>query len=222
MFFVFVVVVALADVRLEAALGLLCNSLGDLTGNLDRLRQQLRDVELQAETQMQSRLALTKDAQQNFDPLEFDRFTRMQELTRMMAESVNDVATVQRTLQRALDSSEDDLVAQARQSRELQRDLLRTRMVEFEGISERLYRVVRQAAKETGKSVKLEITGGSIEMDRGILDRMTPAFEHLLRNCVVHGIESADVRAARRKSSTTRSEERRVGKECRSRWSPYH
>ena len=92
---------------------------------------------------MQSRLALTKDAQQNFDPLEFDRFTRMQELTRMMAESVNDVATVQRTLQRALDSSEDDLVAQARQSRELQRDLLRTRMVEFEGISERLYRVVR-------------------------------------------------------------------------------
>ena len=52
-------------VRLEAALGLLRNSLGDLTGNLDRLRQQLRDVELQAETQMQSRLALTKDAQQN-------------------------------------------------------------------------------------------------------------------------------------------------------------
>ena len=189
-------------VRLEAALGLLRNSLGDLTGNLDRLRQQLRDVELQAETQMQSRLALTKDAQQNFDPLEFDRFTRMQELTRMMAESVNDVATVQRTLQRALDSSEDDLVAQARQSRELQRDLLRTRMVEFEGISERLYRVVRQAAKETGKSVKLEITGGSIEMDRGILDRMTPAFEHLLRNCVVHGIEQAAVRASRGKEAT--------------------
>ena len=189
-------------VRLEAALGLLRNSLGDLTGNLDRLRQQLRDVELQAETQMQSRLALTKDSQQNFDPLEFDRFTRMQELTRMMAESVNDVATVQRTLQRALDSSEDDLVAQARQSRELQRDLLRTRMVEFEGISERLYRVVRQAAKETGKSVKLEITGGSIEMDRGILDRMTPAFEHLLRNCVVHGIEQAAVRASRGKEAT--------------------
>ena len=126
----------------------------------------------------------------------------MQELTRMMAESVNDVATVQRTLQRALDSSEDDLVAQARQSRELQRDLLRTRMIEFEGISERLYRVVRQAAKESGKSVKLEITGGNIEMDRGILDRMTPAFEHLLRNCVVHGIETADVRASRNKEAT--------------------
>ena len=182
--------------RLESEVTQLRGSLNELTGNLERLRQQLRDVELQAETQMQSRLALAKDAQQNFDPLEFDRFTRMQELTRMMAESVNDVATVQRTLQRAVDASEDDLAAQARQSRELQRDLLRTRMVEFEGLSERLYRVVRQASKETGKQVRLDITGGSIEMDRGILERMTPAFEHLLRNCVVHGIETQAVRTA--------------------------
>ena len=185
--------------RLEAEVGQLRSSLTDLTSNLERLRQQLRDVELQAETQMQSRLALSKDAQQNFDPLEFDRFTRMQELTRIMAESVNDVATVQRSLQRAVDASEDDLAAQARQSRELQRDLLRTRMVEFEGISERLYRVVRQASKETGKQVRLDIVGGSIEMDRGILERMTPAFEHLLRNCVVHGIENAAARSARSK-----------------------
>ena len=132
---------------------------------------------------MQSRLALSKDSAAGFDPLEFDRFTRVQELTRMMAESVNDVATVQRNLQRAMEGAEDDLIAQGRQARELQRDLLRTRMVEFEGIAERLYAVVRQASKETGKQIKLDITGGSIEMDRGVLDRMTPAFEHLLRNC---------------------------------------
>ena len=188
--------------RLEEEVGHLRHSLGDLTGNLERLRQQLRDVELQAETQMQTRMALSRDAQQEFDPLEFDRFTRMQELTRMMAESVNDVATVQRGLQRAVEASEDDLAAQARQARELQRDLLRTRMVEFDGISERLYRVVRQASKETGKSVKLDLIGGAIELDRGVLDRMTPAFEHLLRNSVVHGIESAAVRAERHKEAT--------------------
>ncbi|MCW5653105.1 MAG: Hpt domain-containing protein [Hydrogenophaga sp.] len=180
--------------RMEAELVTLRGSLKDLTGNLDRLRQQLRDIELQAETQMQSRLAQARDADQSFDPLEFDRFTRVQELTRMMAESVNDVATVQRNLQRAVEATEDSLVAQARQTRELQRDLLRTRMVEFEGISERLYRVVRQASKETGKQVRLDITGGNIEMDRGVLDRMTAAFEHLLRNSVVHGIEAPDVR----------------------------
>jgi chemosensory pili system protein ChpA (sensor histidine kinase/response regulator) len=180
--------------RLEAELGQLRGSLSDLTGNLDRLRQQLRDIEVQAESQMQSRLAQAKDSQQSFDPLEFDRFTRVQELTRMMAESVNDVATVQRTLQKTVQATEDDLSVQARQTRELQRGLLRTRMVEFEGISDRLYRVVRQASKDTGKQVRLDIVGGSIEMDRGVLDRMTPAFEHLLRNCVAHGIEAPAVR----------------------------
>ena len=182
--------------RLDARMGQFRSSLSDLSGNLDRLRQQLRDIELQAESQMQSRLALAKDSAAGFDPLEFDRFTRVQELTRMMAESVNDVATVQRNLQRAMEGAEDDLVAQGRQARELQRDLLRTRMVMFEGIAERLYAVVRQSSKEAGKQIKLDITGGSIEMDRGVLDRMTPAFEHLLRNCVGHGIEAPEVRLA--------------------------
>jgi len=120
----------------------------------------------------------------------------------MMAESVNDVATVQRTLQKTVQATEDDLSAQARQTRELQRGLLRTRMVEFEGLSDRLYRVIRQAAKDSGKQVRLDITGGTIEMDRGVLDRMTPAFEHLLRNCVAHGIEDAPTRAAAGKDAS--------------------
>ena len=180
--------------RLEVELNQLRGSLGDMNDNLNRLRQHLRDIELQAETQMQSRLAQAKEQQGGFDPLEFDRFTRVQELTRMMAESVNDVATVQRTLQRTVEATEDDLIAQARQTRELQRDLLRTRMVEFESISDRLYRVVRLASKESGKQVKLDLLGSTIEMDRGMLDRMTPAFEHLLRNCVAHGVESPEAR----------------------------
>jgi chemosensory pili system protein ChpA (sensor histidine kinase/response regulator) len=188
--------------RLDERVTQMRSGLGELTSNLDRLRQQLRDVEVQAESQMQSRMAHTKEDAQAFDPLEFDRFTRVQELTRMMAESVNDVATVQRNLLRSLEGAEDDLNAQARQARELQRDLLRTRMVEFDGIAERLYGVVRQTAKEADKTVKLDIIGSSIEMDRGVLDRMTPAFEHILRNAVVHGIEDAAVRVAAGKAAT--------------------
>jgi len=188
--------VSITRSRIEAEVGNIRGSLGDLTDNLERLRQQLRDIEFQAETQMISRQEAAKAAHETFDPLESDRFTRFQELTRMMAESVNDVATVQRTLQRTLETTEDELAAQARLTRDLQDDLLRTRMVEFESQSDRLYRVVRQAAKETGKQVRLDIIGGSIEIDRGVLDRMTPAFEHLLRNCVTHGIESPDVRTA--------------------------
>jgi chemosensory pili system protein ChpA (sensor histidine kinase/response regulator) len=194
--------VSITRARIEADVAILKSSLSDLTENLERMRNQLRDIELQAETQITSRMEATKAMSREFDPLEMDRFTRFQELTRMMAESVNDVATVQRGLQRTLQSTEDELAAQARLTRDMQDDLLRTRMVEFEGLAERLYRVVRQAAKETGKLVRLDIVGGSIEVDRGVLDRMTGALEHLLRNSVTHGIESAAVRVAAGKDAS--------------------
>ncbi|MFC7462565.1 Hpt domain-containing protein [Hydrogenophaga defluvii] len=192
--------VMLTRSRMEDELHTLRASLQDLTGNLARLRQQLRDLELQTESQLQSRQAHQLQAGRavdaSFDPLEFDRYTRVQELTRIMAESVNDVATVQRNLQRAVDVTEDGLVAQGRQSRELQRDLLRTRMVDFDTVAERLHRVVRQAAQESGKQARLVVSGAQIEMDRSVLDRMVPAFEHLLRNAVVHGIETPAQRVA--------------------------
>ena len=194
--------VSITRARIESDVGQIKGSLGDLSDNLDRLRAQLRDIELQAETQIGTRMEAARAAAQQFDPLEMDRFTRFQELTRMMAESVADVATVQRGLQRTLQSTEDALAHQARMTRGMQDDLLRTRMVEFEGLSERLYRVVRMAAKETGKSVRLDIVGGGVEIDRGVLDRMTPAFEHLLRNSVVHGIEAPALRSAAGKDST--------------------
>ena len=188
--------VSITRARIESDVGQLKGGLADLSDNLDRLRAQLRDIELQAETQIGTRLEAARAALMEFDPLEMDRFTRFQELTRMMAESVADVATVQRGLQRTLQSTEDALAHQARMTRDMQDDLLRTRMVEFEGLSERLYRVVRQAAKETAKAVRLDIEGGGVEIDRGVLDRMLPSFEHLLRNCVVHGIEAPAQRAA--------------------------
>jgi len=194
--------VSIARARIESDVHQIKSALGDLTDNLERLRAQLRDIELQAETQIDTRMEAARAAAQEFDPLEMDRFTRFQELTRMMAESVADVATVQRGLQRTLQSTEDALAHQARMNRDMQDDLLRTRMVEFEGLSERLYRVVRQAAKETGKPVRLDILGGGVEIDRGVLDRMTPAFEHLLRNSVVHGIEPAAERAKAGKDTT--------------------
>jgi len=194
--------VSITRTRLEAEVGQIRSSLADLTDNLERLNRQLHDIALQAETQLESRMEAARAAAQAFDPLELDRYTRLQELTRMMAESVNDVATVRSTLQRTLQTTEDELAVQARLTRELQSDLLRTRMIEFESLSERLYRVVRQAAKETGKQVRFDIVGGSIEVDRGVLDRMTAAFEHLLRNCVTHGIEVPPLRQEAGKDPT--------------------
>jgi chemosensory pili system protein ChpA (sensor histidine kinase/response regulator) len=186
--------VSITRSRIDADVAQLKGAIIDLTDNLDRMRNQLREIELQAESQISSRLEAVKVEGQQFDPLEMDRFTRFQELTRMLAESVNDVATVHRGLQRTVQSTEDQLAAQARLTRDLQDNLLRTRMVEFDSLSDRLYRVVRQAAKETGKQVRLDIINGTIEVDRGVLERMAGSFEHLLRNCVSHGIELPDAR----------------------------
>ncbi len=194
--------VSITRARIDSDVKLLQGSLNDLTDSLDRLRKQLREIELQAETQISTRIEAAKAAAQSFDPLEMDRYTRFQELTRFMAESVNDVATLQRSLQRTLQSSEDELAAQARLTRELQDDLLRTRMVEFDSLAERLQRTARQAARETGKQVRLEIVGGAIEIDRGVLERMAGSFDHLLRNSVAHGVETPAQRVAAGKDAS--------------------
>lgn len=192
--------VAIARSRLENEVGALRTALSDFDENLARLRRQLREVEVQAESQIASRLSIS--GEREFDPLEFDRFTRLQELTRMMAESVDDVGSFHDSLVRSVDNASDDLVQQARMTRELQRDLMRVRMVPFGSIAERLYRVARQAAKETDKRVNLDIRGGSVEMDRGVLERMAAPFEHLLRNAIAHGIEARAVRTAAGKVET--------------------
>ncbi|WP_241672951.1 hybrid sensor histidine kinase/response regulator [Lacisediminimonas profundi] len=186
--------VSIARSRAETEVGGLRQSLVDLTENVSRLRTQLREIEIQAESQMMSQMA--SSTEREFDPLEFDRFTRLQELTRMMAESVNDVGSLQGTLSRTLDNTDAALISQARLTRELQQDLMRVRMVQFSSISERLYRVTRQVAKEVDKRVNLDLRGGTVEVDRGVLEKMAGPFEHLLRNAIVHGIESRADRAA--------------------------
>lgn len=194
--------VSIRRARMESELAQMKGALLDLDDNLERLRAQLRELDLQAEAQMHAQQELAQQGGREFDPLEFDRYTRFQELTRMLTESVGDVATLQRTLGRSVQSGEDELAAQSRLTRELQDDLLRTRLVEFDSVGERMHRVVRQAARDTGKQVRLEISGGQTELDRSVLERMSGAFEHLLRNSVSHGIEAPDARAAAGKDAT--------------------
>ncbi|MGK5031873.1 Hpt domain-containing protein [Janthinobacterium sp. MDT1-19] len=192
--------VSITRSKMENEVGVLGASLSEFSDNLARLRRQLREVEMQAESQIASRMAV--GSERDFDPLEFDRFTRLQELTRMMAESVNDVASFHENLSHSVDAVTDDLVLQARLTRELQRDLMQIRMVPFASIAERLFRVARQSAKEVDKRVNLDIRGGGVEIDRSVLERMAAPFEHLLRNAIVHGIEPRDARLAGGKNET--------------------
>ena len=193
---------SIARTRIEGEMRSFKTSLLDLTENVIRLRRQLREIEIQAEGQIQARVAHTPEGDAQFDPLELDRFTRFQELTRFMAESVNDVATVQQHLLKNLDDANAALIAQARLNRSLQQELMGVRMLPFASQTERLYRIVRQTTKDVGTRANLEIKGGQVELDRSVLDKMLAPLEHMLRNAITHGIESREARLAAGKSES--------------------
>jgi chemosensory pili system protein ChpA (sensor histidine kinase/response regulator) len=186
---------AISRSRIELELAAFKRALGDLAENVSRMRAQVREIEIASEGQMQSRIKERSEHGGDFDPLEFDRFTRMQELTRFLTESLGDVITLQQGLQKNLDEAELALLQQGRLNRDLQQGLMGVRLVPLGNLADRFYRVVRQTAKELGKKANLELKGVRVELDRSVLEKITAPFEHLLRNAVAHGIESPEARA---------------------------
>jgi chemosensory pili system protein ChpA (sensor histidine kinase/response regulator) len=187
---------SIARSRIELEMATFKRALVDLTENIGRMRTQLREIEMAAEGQMQSTIKAKEETGQTFDPLEFDRFSRMQELTRFLAESLGDVITLHQGLQKNLDEAELAIHAQARLNRELQQGLMAVRLVPLGNLADRFYRIVRQTAKELDKKANLELKGTRTELDRSVLEKITGPFEHLLRNAIAHGLESPAARVA--------------------------
>ncbi len=185
----------IARARAESEVQQLKRGLGDLVENIQRLKMQLRDIEIHGERAMPAG-QLNGGGHVGFDPLEMDRYSRLQELTRSLGEGIDDVQTVQQGLKRGIDEMELALRQQGRVVRDLQQDLLRARMVPFASLSERLQRTVRQASRDAGRTLALQIDGAQHEIDRSILERLAAPLEHLLRNAAVHAIEDEARRAA--------------------------
>ena len=169
-----------------------------------RLREQLRKLEIETEAQIMAGHQDTLVVSRDFDPLELDRYSDIQQLSRALAESANDLESIKELLQSVTSEAESLLMQQSRVTAELQDGLMRTRMVPFERHVPRLTRLVRQAAQEAGKRAELAVEGASGELDRQVLDKMLPPFEHMLRNAVIHGIESAESRQAAGKPAVGR------------------
>jgi len=176
-------------------------NLGELGQTTDRLRAQLRNLEIETEAQILSRHEREGDAQADFDPLELDRYSAMQQLSRALSETVEDLSNLGQSLSDLSRDTDTLLLQQARVTTDLQDSLLRTRMVKFSSRVPRLERVVRQTCHSVGKQANLEVIGGEEDMDRAILERMMGPLEHLLRNAISHGIEDADARVAKGKST---------------------
>jgi chemosensory pili system protein ChpA (sensor histidine kinase/response regulator) len=196
--------VAIARTRVESELRAVKQSVADLTESIVRLRNQLREVEIQADSQMRARQSELEERKGEFDPLEFDRYTRLQELTRLMAESLHDADAIQQALKKSLGETDAALAMQSRTTRDVQQELMRMRAVPFSILDERLYRIVRQTTRELGRKAELHIEGSQVELDRSVMDRIGAPLEHMLRNSLAHGIEAPADRIAAGKPESGR------------------
>jgi chemosensory pili system protein ChpA (sensor histidine kinase/response regulator) len=193
---------SIARARLEQQIGSIDFNVGELSRTVTRLKEQLRKLELETEAQILHRFEEEKGQKSDFDPLELDRYSSIQQFSRGLAETANDVGSIQQLLETLTKDTQNLLTQQARTITELQNGLMRTRMVPFQRHVQRLARIVRQAATDTHKKAELQIEGASGELDRQVLERMMPPFEHMLRNAVAHGIEKPEDRKKAGKSES--------------------
>jgi chemosensory pili system protein ChpA (sensor histidine kinase/response regulator) len=208
--------VAIYRSRLEQQLAAFRSTAAEMEQTNLRLRDQLRRLDSETEAQIIARYQREGEAgNEAFDPLELDRFSTLQQLSRALAESAADLQSLHGSMEDLTRNYETLLMQQSRVSSDLQEGLMRTRMLPFDSLVPRLRRVIRQAATETGKQAQLRLDGAQGELDRNVLERMTAPLEHMLRNAIAHGLESPEARrkAGKPEEGSIRIAVRREGSE---------
>lgn len=183
----------MVQLRIESSVDRVDQQISEMSMNLDRLRRLLKDVEIQAETQMKSRVVDAQKEGVTFDPLEFDRFSRLQELTRMTAEAMNDINNSQAEMVRGLVDIQDSMAETSIIADDMQHTVMSVRTVPVSSVKRRLERLVRQVCRDANKSADF-ILENELEIDSGVLKKVTEPIEHLIRNSLAHGVEAPAVR----------------------------
>jgi two-component system, chemotaxis family, sensor kinase CheA len=96
----------------------------------------------------------------------------------------------------------DAMGFQSRVLNDLQRSVMKIRMVPVDQLFRRFPRIVHDAAKRCGKQVQLTLRGQETDLDKGLLDAIAEPLTHIVRNAVSHGIESPGQREKVGKSPT--------------------
>jgi chemosensory pili system protein ChpA (sensor histidine kinase/response regulator) len=189
--------------RVEERVTDIVYSLDEMDVTLERMQEQLRrlDIETQAQILFRQEQVESSD-EEEFDPLEMDRYSALQQLSRSLIESSSDIQDIKFSIFDNTRDLETLLLQQSRINTDLQEGLMRSRMVPFSRLAPRLRRIVRQVSNEVGKKVNLVMDNIEGEMDRTLLEKMLTPFGHMLRNAVDHGIEDAAGRVAAGKSES--------------------
>ncbi|MDX1504083.1 MAG: Hpt domain-containing protein [Spongiibacter sp.] len=194
---------SIARGRVEEQVNEVHFSLEEMEMTVERLQEQVRRLDMETEAQIIHRQEqMESEGAEGFDPLEFDRYSQLQQLSRSLLESASDLVDLRNTVVDKSRDMETLLLQQSRINSELQEGLMRSQMVHFSRMVPRLRRGIRQLAGELGKQVEFQVFNAEGEMDRRVLERIIPALEHMLRNAVDHGVESLEQRRAAGKPDT--------------------
>lgn len=187
---------SIASGRIEAQISEFSFALEEMDATIRRLQDQVRRIGVETDAQMMFRREQIEASAtvESFDPLEMDRYSQLQQLSRGLLESASDLQDLKDTLINKARDAETLLLEQSRINADLQESMMRTRMVPFSRIVPRLRRIVRQVADEVGKQVTLTLKDADGEMDRSVMEQMIAPLEHMIRNAIDHGIEDADIR----------------------------
>ncbi|MEB3754852.1 Hpt domain-containing protein [Acinetobacter sp. MD2(2019)] len=188
--------------RIEMDMSQFSTTLNEMELAIQRLSDQLRRMEGELESQIIAKHGDEQSRYKDFDPLEMDQYSSLNQLSKSLAESASDLIDFKVTLAEKVRDTEGLLLQQSRIQAEMQDDLMRIRLVPFSRITTRLQRLVRQISSSLNRPVHFEINNRDLELDRSILERLVTPLEHMLRNAIDHGIETADLRLHANKSET--------------------
>lgn len=127
------------------------------------------------------------------------RYITLEQMSKVMRETILDASNTLKASQENYVEMESLILSQNRVGTELQHRLSDTRLVPFESIVPRLSRIARQVATELNKPIDFKVLKSEGEMDRMVLEHLVPSLEHILRNAIDHGIETAEERRKRGK-----------------------
>jgi chemosensory pili system protein ChpA (sensor histidine kinase/response regulator) len=187
--------------RIEMDLGQIGNTLNEMELAMKRLADQLRRMEGELESQIIAKHGSENSRYADFDPLEMDQYSSLNQLSKSLAESASDLVDFKRTLADKIRDAEGLLLQQSRIQAEIQESLMRTRLVPFSRLLPRLQRIVRQTSSTLNRPTELIVNNTEGELDRTILERLVTPFEHMLRNTIDHGIEDTEQRQQAKKTA---------------------
>ncbi|MDD7804383.1 MAG: response regulator [Endozoicomonas sp. (ex Botrylloides leachii)] len=176
--------------QIEQQLVDITSSLNEMERTTLRLHEQLRRLDIETQTQILSKYESEADDNSEFDPLEMDKYSELSQLSNALMESAFDLMDLRKSLHEKSRATEGLLLQQSKTQSQLQSQLLQVRLVPFSRLLPRLQKTVQQLSNELSKTVELKVKNSEVKIDLITLDKIQAPIEHILRNAIVHGIES--------------------------------